>query len=179
MYIDDKEKRHCLRKDKKGCKIPKCKIRGRYNYGREYFYHGFCKKHYSQYQEGIIDFRGKKIRKSMRGIKNIEELFPKRKNGKRWNKVDHVKHGLRCKICGCERHGEISHGKERFFKDFCSYHYREWYLKGFMDESGNPIITTKENTKKTKTIKKKISFKVTDYMIKKIKNVYNNLVDFD
>ena len=171
ISIQDKDKRHCLRPDN-GCKIKGCKIRGRYNYGREYFYHGFCKKHYSQYQSGIIDFHGKKIRKSMRGIKNIEEIFPYRKKGVPWNKKDHVKNGLRCKICGCERSGEISHGKMRYFKGMCSYHYREWYLKGFMDEEGNFIIKKTDNKINKKSILS--NFTISRDMVKKIKELHCN-----
>jgi len=151
ISIEDKDKRHCIRGSNKCCKIDGCKIRGRYNYGKEYFYHGFCKKHYSLYQEGIIDFQGNKIRPKLVGIRDTEirELY-NREKGKRWNKEDHVKNQLRCKICGCERSGEISHGKMRYFKGMCSYHYRDWYLKGFMDENGDLIIKTSDNIVKSK-----------------------------
>jgi hypothetical protein len=145
--VDDKKIRYCIRGSKKSCKIEGCKIRGRYNYGKEYFYHGFCKKHYSQYQEGIIDFHGNSIRPSLQGIKNLDKYNSLRKIGRRWNKQDHIDNNLRCKICGCERDGEISHGKMRYFKGMCSYHYRKWYLKGFMDESGSLIIGIKGEKK--------------------------------
>jgi hypothetical protein len=140
ITIEDKNIRHCLRGSKKSCKINNCHIRGRYNYGKEYFYHGFCKKHYSLYQEGIIDFHGKKIRTKLQGNYKIKNQSPFKESGKRWNKEDHIRNHLRCKIVGCEKSGEISKGKMRYFKGMCSYHYREWYLKGFMDENADIIL---------------------------------------
>jgi len=118
------------------CKIEGCKIRGRYNYGIECFYYGFCKKHYSQYQEGMIDINGNKIRPSYRGCSNITNKYPLRKKYVRWRKTDHVKNNLKCKVGRCERKGELDRGKMRFPKGFCSYHYRGWYLKGFMSIKG-------------------------------------------
>jgi hypothetical protein len=173
ISIEDKGKRHCIRGNKKCCKIDGCNIRGRYNYGIEYFYHGFCKNHYSQYQEGIIDFHGNVIRPKLYNLKDIKEYKKyNREKGKRWNKEDHVKNQLRCKICGCERSGEVSHGKIRYFKGMCSYHYRDWYLKGFMDENGDLIIKTSENITKSK--KKVISnIIISIQMVKKIRKNFN------
>lgn len=159
--VADLDRRHCLRKKGK-CKIRRCKQRGRFNYGKEYFYHGFCKDHYSLYQEGIIDFHGKPIREKKQGSKTIEKTFPLRKKGKRWNKADHICNNLRCKVVGCERDGEKSHGKNYYYHGFCSYHYREWYLKGFMDVDGNLILKVKEQT----IVK---DDKITAKMIKKFK----------
>lgn len=170
ITIEDKEMRHCLRKKNKCCKISGCKIRGRYNYGREYFYHGFCKKHYSQYQEGIIDFHGNPIRPSLQGIKDVEKYTDFRKRGKRWNKTDHIEHNLRCKICGCERPGEISHGKMRYFKGMCAYHYRQWYLKGFIDSEGNIITGPQGEKPKKKKCPPKRAI-ITRQMVKYFKRV--------
>lgn len=155
--INDLNRRHCLR-EKGKCKIKGCKQRGRYNYGKEYFYHGFCKDHYSLYQEGIIDFKGNQIRPKRNGCKDWGEYKDLREPGKRWNKKDHVDHNFRCKIVGCERHGEKSHGKEYYFKGFCSYHYREWFLKGFIDEEGNIVSSLNKGINNAKISRKMIKY---------------------
>jgi hypothetical protein len=121
------------------CKIDGCTVRGRYNYGVEYFYYGFCKDHYSLYQEGIIDINGNVLRPKYTGVRDITDKSPSRKKYIRWRKTDHVKNNLRCKVSRCEKDGELDRGRRRFPKGFCSHHYREWYLKGFMDIDGKVI----------------------------------------
>ena len=150
------------RKRRVGCKISGCTQRGRYNYGIEYFYHGFCKDHYSLYQEGIIDLSGNSIRLKLQGCRNISEHAPMRQKYVRWKKEDHVKNHLRCKISNCYRDGELNHGKRHFPRNFCSFHYRECYLKGIIDIDGN-IICNKDKRKNRR------KFVITPKMVKECK----------
>ncbi len=111
----------CARLRDIGARVPirkslKCKVRGCLggpdNNGQ--FSHGLCHTHYSQYNNGIVDKNGKKVRPKV--SKNKKKV-------------------LKCKVDGCDKKSES--------KSFCSKHYRQFRQKK-RDIHGNALCYIEE-----------------------------------